>query len=323
MSLATTTANDCRLENKMDEIPISDIHQIFDGSAYPSTGIHSPLQNSTDGEFTNLTSPFIEAPGDCHDQFWISPSMTDSTDPWSTNTPISSISPFAIPLIFDFEVVNASWDIPPVPNFWGKTDSRTPSATPSTTTGKDLLSTYTLKPQENKIKSAKAAIADQPLGNPANSDINDGGHTSGLQLRTASRKPKKRSRKKTREASLRSSPKECTHQRRLALDSHNQVEKQYRERLNMQYMSLLTMLPADLDRKSIVAHTTEASDDTGGRDTGGNGDTRGGRVCSDNSISKGEVLDMARMYIERMEREGELLLQERDRLLSSADLIVM
>ncbi|KAH8662698.1 hypothetical protein BGZ61DRAFT_463029, partial [Ilyonectria robusta] len=225
-------------------IPISDIHQIFDGSAYPSTGIHSPLQNSTDGEFTNLTSPFIEAPGDCHDQFWISPSMTDSTDPWSTNTPISSISP-------------------------GDRGSA--------------------------------------LGNPANSDINDGGHTVvfnyGLPQGSLKEIPKENP-----EASLRSSPKECTHQRRLALDSHNQPAH---------------MLPADLDRKSIVAHTTEASDDTGGRDTGGNGDTRGGRVCSDNSISKGEVLDMARMYIERMEREGELLLQERDRLLSSADLIVM
>ncbi|KAI2626483.1 hypothetical protein GGR54DRAFT_653306 [Hypoxylon sp. NC1633] len=78
-------------------------------------------------------------------------------------------------------------------------------------------------------------------------------------------------------------------------ETHNQVEKQYRNRLNAHFESLLEALP----------ETMQAGD----------GDEEGEPLdLTDRRVSKAEVLDMARRHIQALERECAALEGERDEL---------
>ncbi|KAI1808502.1 hypothetical protein F4811DRAFT_570441 [Daldinia bambusicola] len=78
-------------------------------------------------------------------------------------------------------------------------------------------------------------------------------------------------------------------------ETHNQVEKQYRNRLNAHFESLLDALP----------ETMQA----------GEGDDDGEALdLTDRRVSKAEVLDMARRHIQALERECAALEGERDEL---------
>jgi hypothetical protein len=107
-----------------------------------------------------------------------------------------------------------------------------------------------------------------------------------IQLRTASRKAKRVS------ASYRpaTSPEE-----ERARSSHNQVEKQYRNRLNQHFERLLAVLPASVD----------ADGDQQGEDAG---------LDPDKRLSKAEVLDIARRHIRTLERETSELEVEKQQL---------
>lgn len=105
---------------------------------------------------------------------------------------------------------------------------------------------------------------------------------STTQLRTASRAPKRYSQSTARKPA--ETPEEVK-----ARAAHNQVEQQYRKRLNAQFERLLSVLPQpDYDE--------EGMDEEGG----GEG---GGRVGMEKRISKAEVLDLARRRIKLLERE--------------------
>ncbi|KUJ17075.1 uncharacterized protein LY89DRAFT_685036 [Mollisia scopiformis] len=69
--------------------------------------------------------------------------------------------------------------------------------------------------------------------------------------------------------------------------NHNQIEKQYRNRLNSQFEVLLSALPKE---------------------------ENGDRDVEDRKVSKSEVLDLAQKHIRRLEREGEELEEENERL---------
>ncbi|KAI0180252.1 hypothetical protein GGR52DRAFT_587828 [Hypoxylon sp. FL1284] len=78
-------------------------------------------------------------------------------------------------------------------------------------------------------------------------------------------------------------------------ETHNQVEKQYRNRLNAHFESLLEALP----------ETMQA----------GEGDDEGEALdLTDRRVSKAEVLDMARRHIQALERQCAALEGERDEL---------
>ncbi|KAI0381023.1 hypothetical protein F5Y04DRAFT_256508 [Hypomontagnella monticulosa] len=78
-------------------------------------------------------------------------------------------------------------------------------------------------------------------------------------------------------------------------ETHNQVEKQYRNRLNAHFESLLEALP----------ETMQA----------GEGDEDGEALdLTDRRVSKAEVLDMARRHIQALEHECAVLEGERDEL---------
>lgn len=87
-----------------------------------------------------------------------------------------------------------------------------------------------------------------------------------------------------------------TPEERKTRASHNLVEKQYRNRLNIQFENLLNSLP-DLSR-----------DNEG--EVGEDGDVEGER-----RVSKAEVLDMARRHIKQLEKDKLGLETERDQLL--------
>lgn len=131
-----------------------------------------------------------------------------------------------------------------------------------------------------------------------------GAQSSKNQLRTASRKPK--SGNSPSEANPEDD--DLTTEERRARQSHNLVEKQYRNRLNQQFESLLAVLPAERRRHSL------------GGDGKSRGDkTKGGIGVDDDErrLSKAEVLDMARQRIEALEQECLILQNERLELMNN------
>lgn len=119
---------------------------------------------------------------------------------------------------------------------------------------------------------------------------------STTQLRTASRAPKRYSQSTARK------PAESVEEVK-ARAAHNQVEQQYRKRLNAQFERLLAVLPQpDYDE--------EGMDEEGGE--GG-----GCRMGMEKRISKAEVLDLARRRIKLLERERASLERQKDELLGS------
>lgn len=108
----------------------------------------------------------------------------------------------------------------------------------------------------------------------------DGPKRNPTQLRTASRAPKKRAAAQPRHPSE-------TSEEVKARAAHNQVEQQYRKRLNTHFERLLAVLPAP--------------------------GTEGG-IANDRRVSKAEVLDLARERIRALEKQTARLERERREL---------
>ncbi|KAF4633532.1 hypothetical protein G7Y89_g4587 [Cudoniella acicularis] len=78
--------------------------------------------------------------------------------------------------------------------------------------------------------------------------------------------------------------------------SHNQVEKQYRNRLNDQFNTLLSSIPSEVVGQEITGY---------------------GQDGSDRRVSKAEVLVLAKRHIETLEKAKEKLEQEKEYLKGS------
>jgi hypothetical protein len=88
--------------------------------------------------------------------------------------------------------------------------------------------------------------------------------------------------------------------------NHNIVEKQYRNRLNLQFERLLSVLPADQQLTEEDEHHMKS---------GASGDGEEKR------LSKAEVLDMARRRIKALEQERRNLKQEQKDLVQKVELM--
>lgn len=98
---------------------------------------------------------------------------------------------------------------------------------------------------------------------------------------------------------------------RRARLSHNRVEKQYRNRLNQQFESLLAVLPAEGDGR-------------GGGGGGGQGLVKGAGVAAageDRRLSKAEVLERARRRILTLEEQSRRLVLERRELMEDVGIM--
>ncbi|KAK3333293.1 hypothetical protein B0T19DRAFT_121996 [Cercophora scortea] len=158
----------------------------------------------------------------------------------------------------------------------------------------------------------------QPKSNHASGLGNGHGHSTSKKgkLRSAARSGKST-------AVPRPRPGESTEERKTR-SSHNLVEKQYRNRLNAQFESLLNALPEDL-------RSPPGAGDGGDLDGGSGGGAGGGGGSIDASaslqspdvgerrLSKAEVLDLSRRYIQSLEKERDMLEQEREELIKGME----
>ncbi|KAK0738334.1 hypothetical protein B0T18DRAFT_244108 [Schizothecium vesticola] len=90
-----------------------------------------------------------------------------------------------------------------------------------------------------------------------------------------------------------------TPKERKERDSHNMVEKKYRNRLNAQYEGLMNSLPPEMQSPT---HATAA---------GGMGASSD---LADKPLSKGEVLDKSTAYIHELERNHARLSEENEEI---------
>lgn len=110
---------------------------------------------------------------------------------------------------------------------------------------------------------------------------------------TAGNKSKLRSASRTSKNTHHNPP--ATEEERKNRESHNQVEKQYRNRLNAQFELLLGVLPSELRASSEDGDSNEMS-------------------TGDRKVSKAEVLEMAKRHILSLEGALETTEGERDAL---------
>lgn len=126
---------------------------------------------------------------------------------------------------------------------------------------------------------------------------------------TSSRQSKLRSASRTSKNS-RDKPNDTPEERRTRA-SHNLVEKQYRNRLNAQFESLLNALPEQA-RFGGNGNSNGNGSGNGNGNGNGNGDENesDGATEADRRVSKGEVLEMARKHIQALEQERNQLERE-------------
>ncbi|KAM7195769.1 hypothetical protein V8F20_007339, partial [Naviculisporaceae sp. PSN 640] len=98
---------------------------------------------------------------------------------------------------------------------------------------------------------------------------------------------------------------------------HNKVERKYRNRLNNHFEQLLGVLPPSGSGKPIAAPRLPSDTTTlQGQLTG---EVSSSRKDRERKVSKSEVLDRARMYIQSLENEHRRLVAERKELLQRWD----
>lgn len=177
------------------------------------------------------------------------------------------------------------------------------------TRSKESWPSATSKPTKSKAggksKDSKRSSGKSQSSSSSTSSSRSGkGGSHKAQLRTASRKPKQEAKNNGSSPSAEDRDEDdlLTPDERRARHSHNLVEKQYRNRLNRQFESLLAVLPAEGD--NCPPGGTEAKPREGkGSVAGIEGDDR--------RLSKAEVLDMARHRIMALESECDRLQNER------------
>lgn len=109
-----------------------------------------------------------------------------------------------------------------------------------------------------------------------------------------------------------SRPSDTAEERRTRA-SHNLVEKQYRNRLNAQFESLLVVLPDPdaIKDEDVTSDTGFPPNKTSGAPTDPE------QQPGDKKVSKAEVLERARAHIESLERQSEALARKREMLLET------
>ncbi|KAJ9138103.1 hypothetical protein NKR23_g8610 [Pleurostoma richardsiae] len=186
-----------------------------------------------------------------------------------------------------------------------------PSKKQCSSKAKSTSSTKSSSSKSSKSRTPKASNSRTgSLSGPPGTSGHGGNHN--IQLRTASRKPKaagQQARSPTGSADDDEDDDDdaLTNEERRARRNHNNVEKQYRNRLNTQFEKLLAVLPA-ADQRAAVG---------GGK--GGKGASSAGAVAEsdDKRMSKAEVLDLARRRIGQLEDERRALQEERNRLMEN------
>ncbi|KKF92362.1 Allergen Fus c 3 [Ceratocystis platani] len=148
-----------------------------------------------------------------------------------------------------------------------------------------------------RSEHSRPGYAQTPSGYPHGADPRKRQHDSALaaeekkrnaaQLRTASRAPKKQKTPTRRDSE--------SFEESRAREAHNQVEQQYRHRLNSHFERLLATIPMS----EYHGETDMMADEEGGSP----GRRAAARAGIEKRISKAEVLEMGRTWIEKLTKE--------------------
>lgn len=172
------------------------------------------------------------------------------------------------------------------------TDTGSHHSTPSTSSHKPSSQSAQAGQPQRLRSQLRTANRTKPTA-PAGGSDSDGGKGSGSGSRHPHHKPAESS------------------EERVARALHNQVEQQYRKRLNEQFEQLLSVLPQDEGPKKKLAVAGSKDDLVA--------DTKSSKDSADRRVSKAEVLDRARRRIRRLEREREGLEQQNRELSGRVD----
>ncbi|KAH8656407.1 hypothetical protein BGZ61DRAFT_464478 [Ilyonectria robusta] len=170
-------------------------------------------------------------------------------------------------------------------------DVQTASDYTHTTAYRQISEAFSLSGKRGERESTRSLVGDDKGGT--------------RKLPTASRKSKN-SGGKNRSLASEKEDHQITFAQKHARDCHNRAEKQYRDRLNSRFTTLLNMIP-------ITSQTD--SEESGSVSTDGSVDMRSKARNDSRGVSRGEILDAARQYIQTLEREEEVLQREREQLL--------
>ncbi|KAK4231497.1 hypothetical protein QBC38DRAFT_451127 [Podospora fimiseda] len=161
-----------------------------------------------------------------------------------------------------------------------------------TTSGGEMIANL-LQPRQQQLPKADITMS----GTSSRSPPNPPPSKQQPKLRSASRTSK----------NVQIRPDETPRERK-SRNSHNLVEKQYRNRLNLQFESLMSALPDSMKNGVISGGRTTNSDGLGeGLDIG------------EKKLSKAQVLDMSTRYIKSLERERENLERENNELVQETE----
>ncbi|EFX02316.1 helix-loop-helix DNA-binding domain containing protein [Grosmannia clavigera kw1407] len=249
-----------------------------------------------------LNSPITGAPSEASYNDFLSPTALGNTPPWHTDS-FDQRTSFA-----------AADDTVPSSAASGRASMQQPMSPIASKTKvskrKAKSLSKSLSRTDTKSKSISSASSSSSSSSIASNRCSNSGHggNHNITLRTASRKPKLSTRPEDNGCNSRdSSPcspdgggDSLTSEERRARQNHNVVEKQYRNRLNIQFERLLAILPAN--------------------QTDSDGASRHGEF-DDRRMSKAEVLDMARRRIHSLEQERKQLHAEREALLENVNIM--
>jgi hypothetical protein len=155
-------------------------------------------------------------------------------------------------------------------------------------------------PRKRPKKSAEQAVSSSACQVPQTAPESANAPSTGTKLRSASRTSK----------NVQHRPEETPRERK-SRNSHNLVEKKYRNRLNLQFEILMNALP-----ESMRSPTGRGMSGGGGSDGGGLQQHEESDL-GERRLSKAQVLDMSATYIRTLEKEREKLECEREDLLES------
>ncbi|KAK3906336.1 allergen Fus c 3 [Staphylotrichum tortipilum] len=172
-------------------------------------------------------------------------------------------------------------------------------------------------PRNKRAKKSSHQRSSSSLSNPANNSASKAGANTGASMSNS--KGKHRSASASKNPPYR--PDESPEGRR-SRNSHNLVEKQYRNRLNMQFENLMNTLPEAIRSPTGAGGGFGAGANTSGGDSDGQGQWGssgspahlGAFEAGERRLSKAQVLDYSARYIRSLESDNEKLTADKDSL---------
>jgi hypothetical protein len=163
----------------------------------------------------------------------------------------------------------------------------------------DKTNQFTPNPPENRTKRTKRS--EEPLSNEYQASESSSSEEKSSKTKPSRRTYRRSTRSKKASAVSTKTPSR-TSRSKASREVHNNIEKQYRHRLNRQFDFLLASLPKDIVGADVLGE---------------------GRGCTIGAPSKGRVLDLAKIHIDALEMENQRISHENELLEKSATMFEM